>query len=177
MGLYLRDGNAVASQLAHEVHRVPGVLLEAGEVLVRDGDHPTLVHEDVLRAALHAGLRGLGVGHLLPAVLDGGLVRGAAVAVADLPRPRLLGGPDGRGEEHRRGGADEERCQSLRSHVVSLRNPPSKTRASTSPERALTTRGKPNRSGPTSVRRPTRRVRHAGPNTPRRRAIPVAPLQ
>src|SRR5664280_1827147 len=111
--LNLGDGNAVASHLAREVHRVPGVLLEAGEVLVRDGNDLALMYEDVLCARLHAGFRTLGVAHLLPAVLDGSLVRGAAVAVAVLPHPRLLGAPDRRREEYGRGGADEEGSQSL----------------------------------------------------------------
>jgi hypothetical protein len=42
------------------------------------------------------------------------------------------------------------------------------------PERAVATLGRRGRSGPTCARRPTRRVRNAGPSAPRRRAIPIA---
>src|SRR6266545_2874190 len=89
--LDLRDLDRVVGHLARQLDVVRGVLFETGEILVGDLVDLGARHKDVLAAVLlDAGDHAVMVAHFLAGVLDGGLVRAAAVAVADLARPGLL---------------------------------------------------------------------------------------
>src|SRR6266540_4312835 len=89
--LDLRDLDRVVGHLARQLDVVRGVLFETGEILVGDLVDLGARHKDVLAAVLlDAGDHAVMVAHFLAGVLDGGLLRAAAVAVADLARPGLL---------------------------------------------------------------------------------------